>query len=465
MHGLWTSRIAFILAATGSAVGLGNIWRFPYVTGENGGGVFVLMYIACVAMVGIPIMMAEVMLGRRGRRNPIETMRILSVEEGKSENWAWVGRMGIIAAFLILSFYSVIAGWILAYVFRIAGGVFTGLSVPEVGAVFDNLIADPERSLCWHTLFMVMTVWIVVRGVEHGLEKAVRYLMPMLFGILILLLVYAATTPAFIDGLQFMFVPDFSEISRESLFRAMGLAFFSLSLGMGAIMMYGSYLPKHESIARTVVIVAAADTCVALVAGMVIFPIVFSNGLDPAGGFDLVFKTLPIAFQKMPAGTLIGTLFFLLLAFAAITSAISLLEPPVAWLVENKNMDRANAARISGTVTWLLGLGSIFSFNLWSDYKWTLSIDLGRVQYLLFKEKSFFDIIIFISSDVMLPVGGLLIAVFAAHIIRRETCKDELAMDEKYFNAWYFLCRNFAPIVVGIVFLYGIGVFAWLGLL
>ena len=464
-RGLWTSKVAFILAATGSAVGLGNIWRFSYMTGENGGGIFVLLYIACVIVIGIPIMMAEVMLGRRARRNPIDTMRELAKQEGLSPHWAWVGRMGITAGFLILSFYSVIAGWILAYVFRMAGGVFHGMTTAvEVDNVFTTLISDPERLIAWQTIFMVMTVAIVARGVEHGLEKAVRYLMPMLFAILALIFAYSLTTGSFMEGLEFMFVPDISKFKPESIFYAMGMAFFSLSLGMGAILMYGSYLPKNASIAQTTMMVAFADTGVALFAGMAIFPIVFANGLEPAQGPGLVFTTLPLAFNQMPLGGLIGTLFFLLLAFAAITSAISLLEPPVAWLVENKNMDRSQAARLCGLVTWVLGLGTVFSFNLWADYKWTLPIDLGKVQYVLFREKTFFDIVDFLTANIMLPLGGLLIALFAAHLMKRESCEDELALQGQHFNVWYFLLRNVAPIAVGIIFLHAIGVFKLLGL-
>lgn len=464
IHGLWTSRLAFVLAATGSAVGLGNIWRFPYVAGENGGGLFVLIYIACIVLIGIPIMMAEVMLGRRGRRNPIETMRALAQEEGQSPNWAWIGRMSIAAAFLILSFYSVVAGWVLAYIFRMLGGVFQGLDAAGVGAVFDGLIGDPERVIAWHTIFMVITVAIVARGVEHGLEKAVKYLMPALFLLLLILLGYAATTPSFVDGAKFMFVPDFSKVSGAGILSAMGMALFSLSLGMGAIMMYGSYLPKNASIATLTIIVAAADTVVALLAGLIIFPIVFSNGLDPAEGADLVFKTLPLAFNQMPGGTIIGTLFFMLLAFAALTSAISLLEPPVAWMIENKKMDRAQAARLSGAIAWFLGLGTVFSFNLWADYKWTFRFDLGKVQYVLFRDKSFFNVVDFLTSNIMLPLGGLMVAMFAAHLMQRESCEDELALRRGHFNIWYFILRNISPIAVAIIFLNAIGIFGFLGI-
>ncbi|MBN1377957.1 MAG: sodium-dependent transporter [Gammaproteobacteria bacterium] len=465
VRGLWTSRVAFILAATGSAVGLGNIWRFPYVTGENGGGAFVFIYIACVFLIGIPIMMAEVMLGRRAQRNPIDTMRDLAIQEQQSARWAWVGRMGIAAGFLILSYYSVVAGWILAYIPRMLGSVFHGMDAIEVESVFTALISDPERLIAWHTIFMVATVAIVARGVEHGLEKAVRYMMPALFGILVVLFLYVLTLDSFVDGLKFMFIPDFSKFRGESILAAMGMAFFSLSLGMGAIMMYGSYLPKGASIARTTIVVAMSDTVVALMAGLVIFPIVFANNMEPAQGAGLVFTTLPLAFNSLPMGALIGTLFFVLLAFAAITSAISLLEPPVAWLVENKHWDRAQAARLCGGVVWLLGLGTVFSFNLWADYKWTQKLDLGKVQFLLWENKTFFNIVEFLTANVMLPLGGLLIALFAAHLMKRESCEDELALDNHHFNLWYFILRFIAPVAVVIIFLHTIGVFNMLGLI
>ncbi len=464
-RGLWTSRVAFILAATGSAVGLGNIWRFPYATGENGGGVFVLIYIACVFLIGIPIMMAEVMLGRRAQRNPIDTMRQLALQERQSVHWAWVGRMGIVAGFLILSYYSVVAGWILAYIFRMAANIFQGMDAVQVEGVFSALTSDPERLLFWHTIFMVTTVAIVARGVEHGLEKAVRYLMPALFGILVILFLYAMTTDAFVDALKFMFVPDISKFHGESILAAMGMAFFSLSLGMGAIMMYGSYLPKDASIAKTTITVAMADTGVALLAGMVIFSVVFANSMEPSQGAGLVFTSLPLAFNNLPAGGLIGTLFFILLAFAAVTSAISLLEPPVAWLIENKHWDRAQAAILCGSIVWILGLGTVFSFNLWAEYKWTQKLDLGKVQFLLWQDKSFFDIVDFLTANIMLPLGGLLIALFAAHLMRRESCEDELSMGGHHFNLWYFVLRYIAPFAVIIIFMHTAGIFRMLGLL
>jgi NSS family neurotransmitter:Na+ symporter len=465
LHGLWTSRSAFVLAATGSAVGLGNIWRFPYVTGENGGGIFVLLYIACIFLIGIPIMMTEVMLGRRGRRSPVESIRLIAAEERRSSYWVWVGRIGMLAGFLILSYYSVIAGWIIAYIFRTAGGVFHGMQeATEFEAVFSALIIDPERLITWHTIFMLLTVAIVAHGVERGLERAVKFIMPALCSILLLLLLYAATTSGFIAGLKFMFMPDLTKLNSTSVLFAMGMAFFSLSLGMGAMMMYGSYLPKDFSIARLTVAVALADTLVALLAGIAIFSIVFANGLEPTAGPGLVFITLPVAFAKMPMGTLIGVMFFILLLFTALASAISLLEPWVAWLVEIKNMGRVRAACICGAIAWLLGLGTVFSFNLWVDYKWTFPVDLGRVRYVLFEDKTFFDIMDFLTSNILLPMGGVLTVLFAAHLMKRQSCQDELRLGNKTFNLWYFIVRNISPIAVGIVLLHAIGVFKMMGI-
>ena len=302
IHGLWSSRWAFILAAVGSAVGLGNIWKFPYITGENGGGAFVLVYLVCVAVIGIPIMMTEVMMGRRGRSTPINTMRRLAVEAGAHNGWKLIGWSGMLAGFLILSFYSVIAGWALSYVLATVSGTFSGASAEAVGAHFGDLLASPGSLLFWHTLFVVMTMVIVARGVEHGLEKAVRFLIPTLFLLLLVLVGYSMSMGEFQRGVEFLFKPDFSKITQDGVLTAMGHAFFTLSLGMGAIMIYGAYLPEKASIAKTSITIAAADTIVALLAGLAIFPIVFSNGLEPGAGPGLIFQTLPIAFGHMPCG-------------------------------------------------------------------------------------------------------------------------------------------------------------------
>ncbi|MGV6817173.1 MAG: sodium-dependent transporter [Thiotrichales bacterium] len=444
-HGQWSGRLAFILAATGSAVGLGNIWKFPYITGENGGGAFVLVYLLCIAVIGVPIMMAEVLLGRRGRQSPINTMAKLAKAEGVSHNWKWLGIMGVVTGFIILSYYSVIAGWALAYIERSITGTFTQASAEQVGAVFSGLTGDWEKLLGWHTIFMVATMLIVLRGVRAGLEKAVTILMPGLFLILVFLVGYAAANGNFTQGFNFLFNPDFSKLTGHAILVAMGHAFFTLSLGMGAIMIYGSYLPKEVSISRAAFTVAAADTVVALLAGLAIFPVVFANQMEPGAGPGLVFQTLPLAFGQMPGGVLIGTLFFVMLVFAALSSAISLIEPAVTWLIETTRMGRAQASLTVGVLTWMLGIGTVLSFNAWSD-----KTILG---------KTFFDILDFLSANILLPLGGFLIAIFVGWQMHRSSALDELGLkDGAGFELWHFLIRFIAPAAVLVVFANAIGV-------
>jgi neurotransmitter:Na+ symporter, NSS family len=440
IHGQWSSRWVFVLAATGSAVGLGNIWRFPYVTGENGGGAFVLVYFACVLLVGLPIMMAEILLGRRGRRSPINAMAVLADEEGVHQSWRFVGWMGVVAGFLILSFYSVVAGWSLAYVFYVARGVFDGATVASSQETFGALTGSAARLAFWHTLFMAMTMIIIARGVRGGLEQAVKFLMPALFVLLLVMLGYAIGTGDFIGALNYLFEPDFSKITGASVMTALGQAFFSLSLGMGAIMIYGSYLPQEASIPQTAFMIAGADTAVAVLAGLAIFPIVFGYGLEPGQGPGLVFITLTIAFGHMPGGQLFGALFFVLLSVAAWTSAISLLEPVVAWLIESAGWSRIKSCLVSGTGAWLLGLGSLLSFNEWSGFT------PGG--------KNFFDWSEFLSTTVLLPLGGMLVAVFAGWRMSRSSTIDELGTGQsQVYRAWSLLVCFVAPVGVGIVFI------------
>lgn len=444
-HGQWSSRFGFILAATGSAVGLGNIWKFPYIVGENGGGAFVMVYLFCVVVIGIPLMMAEIMLGRRGRHSPINSMELLAKEAAVESNWHYLGWMGVIAGFLILSYYSVIAGWALAYTGKALVGSFSGSSAQEIATLYENFIASPWQQIFWHSVFMVATMSIVVRGVTGGLEKSARLLMPALFVLLTLLVGYAMTTNSYFRGLHFLFSPDFSKLSSDSILVAMGQAFFSLGLGMGAIMMYGAYLPKGISIARTTVIIAVADTLVALLAGIVIFPIVFANGLTPADGPGLIFKTLPIAFGSMSGGWLVGVLFFILLFFAALTSSVALIEPAVAWLVEKRQLDRYTACVWSGLATWALGVAVALSFNVWSGIH-------------LFNH-NLFGLLDYLTANLMLPIGGFCIAVFAGWRMNSAHSAAELALSQPQFYAiWRFLVAYIVPTAVFLVFLHVVGV-------
>ena len=445
IHGEWSSRLAFILAAAGSAVGLGNIWKFPYMAGENGGGAFVLIYLACIALFGLPIMMAEVMLGRRGRQSPINTMKTLSQQEKTNKAWGLLGWSGVLAGVLILSYYSVIAGWSLSYVLESVSGSLQGINETQAGELFSSLVASPLTLIFWHSLFMVMTMIIVSRGVSNGLEAAVKYLMPALAVLILVLIGYSISQGNFMLGVEFMFTPDFSKIDQEVLLDAMGQAFFSLSLGMGAIMIYGSYLSHNASIARTSFAVAFADTSIAILAGLAIFPIVFAYQLEAAQGPGLIFNTLPLAFGQMPGGIIFGSMFFVLLVFAAWTSSISLIEPAVAWLVERRGYTRIKASIICGFVTWLVGLGTVFSFNIWKTYT-------------VF-DKTVFDLLDFLTSNIMLPLGGLLIAVFVGWSMRASSVNDEMAMaNPALYQLWRFLIRFVTPVGVLLIFLRVIGI-------
>jgi NSS family neurotransmitter:Na+ symporter len=443
IHGFWQSRWLFILAATGSAVGLGNIWKFPYITGENGGGAFVLVYLLCISIIGIPVMIAEVSLGRMGRQSPINTMKALAQKAGASPLWASIGWMGAIAGFLILSFYSVIAGWALSYTLDMASGDFVNISAENSGKIFGDLLANPTQLTIWHTAFMILTLGIVARGVNAGLEKAIKVLMPVLFVLLFILFGYALNSSGFSQGFSFMFDFDFSKLTTESIMVALGHAFFTLSLGLGAIMAYGAYMPADTSIAKTVVIVAFLDTAVAIMAGLAIFPIVFANGLEPSAGPGLLFQILPIAFGQMSGGVIFGTLFFVLVSFAAWSSAISLAEPIVAWFVEKFKMSRTLAAIIIGTSAWLLGLATVFSFNIWSDVK-------------MF-DKTVFDLLDFLTTNIMLPMGGLLIALFVGWKMSETKMMNEVGIDYPIlFKLWRFTLRFLAPIAIVAVLVNGL---------
>jgi len=449
-NAMWSGRLAFILAATGSAVGLGNIWKFPYITGENGGAAFVLVYLLCIALVGLPIMIAEVTLGRAGRRSPINTMKMLASRDGRSSNWQYLGWLGMAASFLILSFYSVIGGWSLAYVGNAASGSFNGADADSIGAMFGGMLGDPSTLMMWHTVFMALVIMIVARGISSGMEKAINILMPTLFLLLLVMVGYAMSTNEFGRAFDFLFNPDFSKLSTEAVLTALGHAFFTLSLGMGVMMAYGSFLPKNVSIVKTAVTVSVVDTLVALLAGLAIFPLVFANGLEAGAGPGLIFQTLPLAFGKMGGGTIFGTLFFALLLVAAVTSAISMLEPVVEWLEEQKGISRLVATLIGGIAIWALGICTVLSFNEWSA--------VHPLSFLpVFEGKTFFDIFDYLTANIMMPLGGLLIVSYVGWKMKPEAVASELNLDNSsIFNALMFIMRFVSPALVLVVFLYNL---------
>ncbi len=441
---MWSSRWLFVLAAAGSAVGLGNIWRFPYITGENGGGAFVLVYLVCIAAIGVPIMMAEVLLGREGRESPINTMRALARKSGAHPAWSLIAWIGVLGGFLILSYYAVVAGWAVHYVFQMASGAFDGADAAFASQTFADFLADPWQVLAYQTAFMAATVLIVARGVSGGLERAIRWFMPLLFVLLAVLLGYAVASGGFAAGFEFMFRMDFAALSVDGVLEALGHAFFTLSVGMGTIMAYGAYVPRGVSITTTVATIAVLDTVVAIAAGLAIFPIVFANGLEPGQGPGLLFVTVPIAFGQMPLGAVFGTAFFVLVTFAAITSAISLTEPALAFAVEEYNARRPRVAVSLGVICWALGIGTVLSFNVWAEWH-------------VVGELTVFDFLDYVTQKIMLPLGGLFIAVFVGWVLPKTVVGEQLGLRDGVASIlWSALIKITAPLGVLAVFVYAI---------
>jgi neurotransmitter:Na+ symporter, NSS family len=441
-HETWSSTTLFVLSAVGSAVGLGNIWRFPYLAGENGGGAFVIVYLLCITFIALPILIGEIMIGRMGKQSPINTMRSLAIEYNKSPLWGLAGWLAVFIAFVVMTFYSVVGGWALDFSMKSAMGVFSGLGKEQTQSVFEGLLASPWRLTLWHTVFMAMTVFIVSRGLHEGIESAIKWLMPALFTILIGMVLYSAFTADFIAGIKFLLNPDFSKLTTKSFMLACSQAFFSVTIGAGAMMIYGAYLPEGVSVPKTTAIIVYADAGVAVLAGMAIFPIVFSFGLQPDGGPGLVFITLPIAFGKMFGGSIIGTAFFMLLAIAALTSLIATLEPIVAWAEEHRGIKRNTTTVTIGLTAWLMGFGSVLSFNHLSGFY--------PLDFLPFMEgKTIFDASEYISITIMLPISGLLIAVFAGWMLPDKVTESELGLKSRgTYKLWRFLLRWIAPIVI-----------------
>lgn len=439
----WSSRWAFILVTAGSAIGLGNIWKFPYMTGTNGGSAFVLVYLACIIGIGLPLLMAEVMLGRRGQENPADTMRLLAREARVSPWWQAVGFIGIFGALFILSFYSVVAGWILDYTVLAARG-FGQFAKEDFGPLFAGLLANPVKLIGWHSAFMLLNFVVVAGGITGGIERANKILMPALFAILLILLGYGMVAADLPAAFRFMFHFEPAAISAKVILAAMGHAFFTLSLGMGAIMTYGSYLGRETPIGRTCLYIGAADTAIALLAGLSIFAIVFAQGLEPAAGPGLILQTLPIAFSQMPFGGVIGVLFFLLVVFAAWTSSISLIEPPSALLIERFGLRRPVAVGLVCLAAWLLGMAVALSFNDWGHIKlFGLNI---------------FDLLDTLTTKIMMPTAGLLIALFVGWRMQRAHVEDEIGLSAGSFRLWFAVLRYFSPVAIVLIFLNVIGV-------
>jgi len=427
----WTSRFAFLMAAIGSAVGLGNLWRFPFHTGQNGGAAFVIVYFVCVILVAYPILMGELSIGRHKGLSAVGSTRQLALDSGRSGNWSIVGWVGVLAGLAILTTYSIIAGQVLAYSVMTFMGEFAGSAASDA-AQATSLYTGATHALSWHTLFMGVTVLVVSAGLHGGIERVVTILMPMFFFMLVGLSIYAMATGAASEALSYLFAPDFSQITPTIVLAALGQAFFSVGVGSALMITYGSFLPADENIGNSAAIIAGSDTLVAIVAGLMIFPIIFAYGLDPAAGTGLIFDALPAVFSGMPGGVIVGGLFFLLAFIAALTSSISILITVSAVGVELFGLGRKLSAAISGTLVWVIGAAVVMISGLgsWVD---------------------------FFSGSVLLPMGGLLVAIFVGWVAPRKIMRGELRNTSSWlFRSWHFLCRYLVPVAVGIILLLGI---------
>tara|TARA_B100001057_G_scaffold211512_1_gene211995 strand:- start:5422 stop:6819 length:1398 start_codon:yes stop_codon:yes gene_type:complete len=456
----WSSKTSFILAAAGSAVGLGNIWKFPYIAGENGGAAFLFIYLICIILIGLPILNIEILLGRTTKKNPVGAFVALS----DSKFWKYVGIIGVFASFTILSFYSVVGGWSLAYTYEALIGTFNTSAFDNpssAGEFFDLKNSNALWVLGYHTLFLSMVVIILLSGVRAGLEKASKFLMPILILILLILVVQGLILPDANKGVSFLFQPDWSKINGQTILLALGHAFFTLSLGMGAMMTYGSYLSDNDDVVNASYLVAFLDTVIAVFAGLAIFTVVFSSGYDPTAGPGLVFHVLPPLLSDLVGGYVFALLFFLLLSIAAVTSGISILEVSVAYLVDEQKFSRKKAVLIMASLVYLAAIPCALSFNLLADS----TIDFQGKPF------TFFDIADYLASNVLLPLGGLFLAIFAGYfwgideVIKNLLIGESnsiyfgnsIAKSQNFKNIFGFTVKYICPILIFLVFLYSIG--------
>ncbi len=457
-HENWSSRSAFILAAVGSAVGLGNMWRFPAEAGENGGGAFVLFYIFCVLLIGLPVLLSEVLIGRHGQANAQESVRKVARDSNASEGWGIIGSMGVFAAFLILSFYCVVGGWVIYYIGVFAsdlfqtgltGGAFAGRDPEEVKGLMPGLFGSGGLMVGLNLGFLAITVFFVARGVSSGIEWVAVYLMPLFFLLFLAITIYGAFTGNFGEAVAYLFTFDFSKLTGEVMLAAVGQAFFSLSLGVAGMMTYGAYANRETNLGETSGIIAGADTAVALLAGLAIFPIVFAAGLATNAGPGLMFESLPLAFQAMPLGSLIGLAFFTMVFFAALTSSVSLLEAPTAWMFEKFNLPRPVGTAIVGLGAAVLGVLSALSFNELADFRPLAFIPI-------FAEANFFDALDGVTAKLFMPIGAILTCIFVGWVADAKLIDDENGLDGALHQIWRALVRFVCPIILAVILYFGL---------
>ncbi|ABB15626.1 sodium-dependent transporter [Carboxydothermus hydrogenoformans] len=442
----FSSSLAVFFATLGSAIGLGNIWRFPYITGMNGGGGFLLIYFLCILFVGIPIMISEFYIGRKTRSNAVGAFRKLN-----HSNFKFIGLMGVLAAFLIMFFYSSVAGWVYSYVFKSIIGEFNNITVEKSKELFNLTISHPFYPILWQFVVLLVVAIILIFGVKKGIERVTKTLMPVLFLLILIIDIRALTLDGAREGVNFLINVDFSKITRDSILIALGLAFFKLSIGMGTMITYGSYFTRENNMPATAAKVAFSDTLVSLLAGLAIFPVVFTFNMEPAAGPGLLFITIPLVFTKLPLGTVLLTLFFILTSIAATTAMISMVEVPVAYFAEEKGMERKKAV--------LLTTAIIFVFGVFA----TLSLGGSPVisNFKLFG-KNIFDLFDYVSSNILLPLGGLFIAIFVGYFVKKEDLYQELGNfglinNQRIIDVFYLIVRYVTPILVIVIFLNSLG--------
>lgn len=437
---IWRGKLTFIMAAAGSAVGLGNLWKFPYIAGENGGGAFVLVYLACILLFGIPLMMAEIGIGRSTRHNAVDAFGTLAGKAGANPLWKGIGGLAVTTSYLILSFYIVVAGWCLYYFWITANGTFTATTTVDTaftGGTFESLLADPVTLITFSVIFLLITFAIISSGIEKGIEKAINWLMPSLMLMLAVLIGYSAANGNFEAAVNFLFNADFSKLSSEAIFIAIGHSFFTLSLASASIITYGAYMPAKSSITKTAFAVAGIDTLVALTAGLAIFPLVFQFGLEPGAGPGLMFISLPLIFSDMPYGQLFGSVFFFMLFIAALTSAISLMEPTVAWLERRFSLRRRTATFLTTLSLWVVSLGTVFSLNIWNSP--------------VFFGKTFFDALDYVTANVFMSIGAIATAVFCGYILKRPQLDAMFSTDPQAIPVFRFFIRYVVPAFVAVL--------------
>lgn len=450
-HGYWSSPLVYLLALIGASVGFSNIWRFGYLLDQYGGLAFLVVYIVCLALIGLPLLVAEFLVGVRGRRSPLHSLEIMAAEEGRTRWWMAPGWLGLAAAVCLLAGYGVIGGWAIAYVFRSAAGVFQGASELEAAEVFLTLTRDPERLLAWHTVFMAVALMIVARGVRFGLEEAVRWFMPMLAGLMVLLLGYALTIGDVAEASSRLWRFGWSDLGWDGLRAAASQAFLTLGLGIGVVACLSAYVNGPMRPWRWMAIVAGSDLLAGLIAAMTIWPIVLGQDMDVVSGTQLVFERLPVAFAALPSGVWFGTLFFLLLVFAAWTSTIALLEPMVAYTIERFSVERSLAVSYIGIGIWAVGVVVILSFNLWEHMRPLRWLgDLG--------DRNVFQSLSFLAAGVFMPLAAGLYALFAGWGVSVMTSRLELG-DGLRFRVWLWLIRVPVPVMMLALLLYGLGLF------